>query len=186
MEEFDVPASSVALDEEPRSDLLEEDGAGAADAPDADRESKQKMARRSRVVKLDLNDNNMGGQLPEGALAALTELSELMIDSNRIRGPFPSTIGSLWHIRKLNMAYNHFSGPIPSSICRLKKLRKLLLQDNHLSGSVPEWYGCLLYHCSSSSLCFSSDSHLTHIESHVFVCEIAPLDHIETNAFMHA
>ena len=67
VEEFDVPASSVALDEEPRSDLLEEDGAGAADAP----KNGAALARREIGSQRQQHGRTTSGRCPRGPYGAL-------------------------------------------------------------------------------------------------------------------
>eukprot|EP00658_Telonema_sp_P-2_P076692 TRINITY_DN6761_c0_g1_i1.p1 TRINITY_DN6761_c0_g1~~TRINITY_DN6761_c0_g1_i1.p1 ORF type:complete len:354 (-),score=54.06 TRINITY_DN6761_c0_g1_i1:331-1392(-) len=90
-----------------------------------------------RVVKLNLNQYGLKGQLPP-ELAELTSLSFLDLGSNLLSGSLPSfTFAS--NLTYIYLNRNRFSGSIPRELPRAK-IKQLVLSSNLLSGAVPKEY----------------------------------------------
>ena len=61
-----------------------------------------------RVVKLDLNHNELNGPLPD--LSALTALQELDLRGNKLTGTIPQSTGRLTSLTELYLSANSFTG----------------------------------------------------------------------------
>ena len=95
-----------------------------------------------RVRGVDLDDNNLSGQIPP-ELGALSALSLLELRNNNLSGSIPPELGALSALLDLRLAYNDLSGPIPPELGELEHLWYLNLQGNNLSGSIPPDLGQL-------------------------------------------
>lgn len=121
------------------------------------------LANCTQLLKLNVGDNNLSGDLPANSIANLpksmtaltlrsnnisgtisleignlSSLSMLYLDTNLFMGPIPFTLGQLRNLVQLSLSKNKFSGEIPPSIGDLHQLEELYLQENRLSGSIPE------------------------------------------------
>ncbi|MBC6451955.1 MAG: hypothetical protein GDA43_01095 [Hormoscilla sp. SP5CHS1] len=67
---------------------------------------------------LDLNNNFLRGTLPE--LGDLTNLQDLHLIHNSLRGTIPSELGSLSNLQVLGLAKNSLRGTIPSELGSLR------------------------------------------------------------------
>ncbi|XP_010252250.1 PREDICTED: probable leucine-rich repeat receptor-like protein kinase At5g49770 [Nelumbo nucifera] len=114
-----------------------------------------------RVISIKLSSLGLKGQLPgdigsltqlqildmsynkglngpiSGAIAGLTNLTNLILIGCSFSGVIPDNIGSLQQLVILSLNFNSFSGTIPSSIGKLSKLYWLDLADNKLTGTIP-------------------------------------------------
>ena len=111
-----------------------------------------------RVVRLDLRENSLSGQIP-GELGALGSLRDLYLantdgictngcepsspTANRLPGPIPSELSELTKLRDLRLAFLQLSGPVPTWLEDLSNLHTLGLSANKLSGNIPEQLGNL-------------------------------------------
>ena len=95
-----------------------------------------------RVVRLDLGDNGLSGEVPPG-LGNLVNLRELLLSDNRLRGPIPPELGNLENLTLLELDDNELTGTIPPSLGNLTNLTLLELDDNELTGTVPSSLGNL-------------------------------------------
>ena len=95
-----------------------------------------------RVVRLNLNSNNLTGPVPP-ELGALSNLVELNLESNNLTGPIPPALGDLSNLAKLNLNSNNLTGPIPSALGDLSRLGFLQLASNNLTGPIPPELGAL-------------------------------------------
>jgi hypothetical protein len=69
-----------------------------------------------KVRELDLEGNNLDGQLPD-SIAILREMRVLWLNDNRISGEVPGeALGSLPVLLMLFLEHNQFTGPIPTSL----------------------------------------------------------------------
>jgi Leucine rich repeat len=85
---------------------------------------------------LQLNDNDLSGQLPE-EIELLSELEVLDLRSNEIRGVLPSQLGTLSALQVMDVSNNQLTSTIPSSLGNLTSLQKLLIQSSNLTGPIP-------------------------------------------------
>lgn len=96
-----------------------------------------------RVVELELNENNLTGELP-AALGGLTELQRLFLPTNQLTGAIPPELGNLINLEDLMLYNNQLSGSIPPELGNLTKLSFLELFSNQLSGTIPSELGNLV------------------------------------------
>ncbi|KAJ4907564.1 putative inactive receptor kinase [Raphanus sativus] len=93
------------------------------------------IARLTNLQFLVLSSNNISGPFPS-SFQALKNLTELRLDSNDFSGPLPDF--SYWErLRVLDLSNNRFDGRIPSSIEKLALLHSLNLANNKFSGEIP-------------------------------------------------
>lgn len=118
------------------------------------------------VDKLDLDGNNLTGELPEaigdlpflryfyvddnaltgGIPASINKLSNLTYFyayNNNLTSPLPSDWSNLQSLERLYLYSNSISGELPSSVANLTNLKYLLLHGNNLTGQLPENLGNL-------------------------------------------
>ncbi|XP_030519202.1 receptor-like protein EIX2 [Rhodamnia argentea] len=88
------------------------------------------------VKSLDLSDNRLSGEIPEG-LTSLVRLGTLNLSMNHLTGKIPIHIGNLEWLETLDLSSNNLSGPIPLSMTDLTKLNHLNLSYNDFSGKIP-------------------------------------------------
>ena len=126
-----------------------------------------RLADLDGLVKLQLHDNDLGGDLPD--LSALDNLEWLLLHRNAftggipaslggldsidvlylysndggLDGGIPSELGNLTSLRHLQLHNNGLTGEIPASLGNLSRLRYLLLSRNELTGSIPSELGNL-------------------------------------------
>ncbi len=96
----------------------------------------------NQVVALDLQDNNLEGQIPN-ELGDLKNLQELNLHKNHLSGSIPASLGNLTALRVLDLSFNSLSETIPASICDLTNLKTLELYMNRLTGELPSAIGNL-------------------------------------------
>lgn len=92
---------------------------------------------------LALDDNKLGGQLPDSIARLPREIQALNLGKNRISGSIPPAIGDLIGLTTLGLESNLLNGTIPAGIGNMKNLTKLALQGNRLTGPIPSSIGDL-------------------------------------------
>ncbi|PIN26143.1 Serine/threonine protein kinase [Handroanthus impetiginosus] len=90
----------------------------------------------SSVVKLIIENMNLGGVFAPNTLTRLRQLRVLSLQNNSLTGPIPDLSG-LVDLKVLFLSRNYFSGSIPPSISTLHRLKTLDLSSNMLTGSIP-------------------------------------------------
>uniref|UniRef100_A0A0E0M721 Receptor kinase-like protein Xa21 n=1 Tax=Oryza punctata TaxID=4537 RepID=A0A0E0M721_ORYPU len=95
----------------------------------------------TRLRAVTIQNNRLGGALPNSMTNLSAQLELLDIGFNNISGKIPDGISNFLKLIKLDLSSNRFSGPIPDSIGRLKTLQYLTLENNLLSGIIPSSLG---------------------------------------------
>ncbi|KAM7469464.1 hypothetical protein LguiA_007647 [Lonicera macranthoides] len=90
---------------------------------------------------LSLDNNHLGGEIPNSIGNLSAQLNELFLGANYISGIIPAAIESLANLYVLQLEYNLLSGPIPSSLGKLQYLQALWLKENKLRGQIPSSLG---------------------------------------------
>ncbi len=76
-----------------------------------------------------------------GVSVAGGRVNHLILDSNNLVGPLPSTMGNLSGLTEVSMYQNQLNDSIPTSFASLTNLTNLVLSDNLLIGSIPSFLG---------------------------------------------
>ncbi|KAK8585001.1 hypothetical protein V6N13_138943 [Hibiscus sabdariffa] len=93
------------------------------------------LSRLAQLRVLSLQNNSLTGPIPD--LSGLVNLKTLFLDRNFFTGSFPLSLLSLHRIRTLDLSYNNLTGPIPTSLAYLDRLYYLRLDQNRLNGPIP-------------------------------------------------
>jgi Leucine-rich repeat (LRR) protein len=99
------------------------------------------LTNQTNLESLSINDNSLGGVLPEIVSNFSTKLRRITFGRNQIRGSIPTDIGNLISLEILALEMNQLTGIIPSSIGKLQNLAALHLFENKISGSIPSSLG---------------------------------------------
>jgi hypothetical protein len=89
------------------------------------------------ISNLQLNGNNLIGNIPRASLGKLVGLTQLILRDNNISGSIPSELSRLEYLRELDLSNNQIQGSIPASLAGMAELTYLLLGGNRLTGTVP-------------------------------------------------
>jgi Leucine-rich repeat (LRR) protein len=97
------------------------------------------------IVSLDLENNNLVGNIPEELFSGLgSKLVDLELPNNKLKGTIPSlTLPSMSVLETLSLYNNVISGAIPDTIGNLPNLRRVYLENNLLTNRIPESIGSL-------------------------------------------
>ncbi|KAM0952522.1 putative protein kinase RLK-Pelle-LRR-XII-1 family [Dioscorea sansibarensis] len=101
------------------------------------------LANSTKLERLDISYNRLGGVLPSSVGKLSRELQWLYLDHNQISGRIPEEIAGLVGLVGLLMQGNQISGSIPNSLGMLHSLQGLILEDNYLNGEIPVSFGNL-------------------------------------------
>ncbi|KAB1209703.1 hypothetical protein CJ030_MR6G028565 [Morella rubra] len=101
------------------------------------------LTNTSYLRKLAIDDNNLGGALPDCISNFSTTLSQLFLGKNKISGSLPIGIGNHINLGLLMASDSRLSGDIPFEIGRLAKLQSLDLSRNNFKGNIPTSLGNL-------------------------------------------
>ncbi|KAH0989980.1 hypothetical protein GBA52_001463 [Prunus armeniaca] len=91
---------------------------------------------KSKIVRLIIQSQNLGGILAPNTLARLDQLRVLSLQNNSLTGPIPDLSG-LTNLKTLFLDRNSFVGSLPPSLSSLHRLRTLDLSFNNLTGPLP-------------------------------------------------
>lgn len=100
------------------------------------------IGENASVVKIELPNNNLRGQLPK-TISLLASLESLVLSENHISGEIPNEIGSFFNLQILDLSRNNIVGVFPESIGNLISLKQLNFAYNVISGTLPESIGHL-------------------------------------------
>jgi hypothetical protein len=87
-------------------------------------------------VIFDASNNLLDGTIPQ-EIAALPQLTSLLLANNQLSGKFPIGVSSWRNLEVLNVRNNLLNGTISQEITALPNLTTLLLDQNRLSCSLP-------------------------------------------------
>ncbi|PUZ60301.1 hypothetical protein GQ55_4G112700 [Panicum hallii var. hallii] len=93
---------------------------------------------------LNLSVNGFDGEVPP-AVARLTALKSLLLDTNRFAGAYPAAeISNLAGLKVLTLADNLFApAPVPAEFAKLTNLTYLWMDKMDLTGEIPEAFSSL-------------------------------------------
>ncbi|XWS43830.1 hypothetical protein CRYUN_Cryun16bG0138100 [Craigia yunnanensis] len=89
-----------------------------------------------RVVILNLESQKLVGSIPP-SIGNLTFLIRINLENNSFRGEIPQEIGRLLRVQHLNLTLNSFGGKIPINLTHCAELRTLDLSHNGFVGQIP-------------------------------------------------
>ncbi|KAG9455914.1 hypothetical protein H6P81_000422 [Aristolochia fimbriata] len=101
------------------------------------------IANLTHLRELELAANDLGGELPLVIGRLRTNLSELLLQDNRIHGAIPQSIANLSSLTLLNFSNNRLNGTIPPELSLLPKLERLCLSNNSFTDAIPASLGAL-------------------------------------------
>ncbi|WCJ28084.1 Leucine-rich repeat protein kinase family protein [Euphorbia peplus] len=90
-----------------------------------------------RVQVLNLESLKLSGSIPP-SIGNLTYLTEINFSNNTFSGELPQQLGRLLRLQHLNMTYNSFSGKFPTNLTHCKELTVIECTNNNLIGEIPE------------------------------------------------
>ena len=90
----------------------------------------------SLVVSIDLSNNNLSGEFPEG-ITKLFGLVFLNLSMNHITSEIPESISKLCKLSSFDLSSYNLLGSIPSSMSSLSFLGYLNMSNNNFSGKIP-------------------------------------------------
>ncbi|XP_048423640.1 probable LRR receptor-like serine/threonine-protein kinase At3g47570 [Pyrus x bretschneideri] len=96
-----------------------------------------------RVLTLELESQKLVGSIPP-SIGNLTFLTGINLRRNNFDGELPQELGRLQSLQHLNLSVNSFSGKIPTNISHCTQLRVLELYSNKLIGPIPDQLSSLL------------------------------------------
>ncbi|XP_059659765.1 MDIS1-interacting receptor like kinase 2-like [Cornus florida] len=93
------------------------------------------MANLTQLIELDISINNLRGNIPP-EMGNLVNLEYFSLGSNLLNGSIPREIGRLSMLYYLDISINLISASIPPEIRNLRSLNYLCLSNNNLSGPI--------------------------------------------------
>ncbi|XP_060675985.1 receptor-like protein EIX1 [Ziziphus jujuba] len=87
---------------------------------------------------LELDRNQLSGQLPDELLGQFRNLVVLSLTSNSISDPIPESLGKLSHLQMFDVFSNRLNGSLPESIGQLAELQIFYISFNLLEGEVSD------------------------------------------------
>jgi len=94
------------------------------------------------LTSIILQSNRLSGNLP-ASLGSISTLRTLRLPGNLLDGALPASLGSLTLLTSLWLYSNYIDGSIPAALGSLTALSSLLLQTNLISGIIPPALGAL-------------------------------------------
>ena len=94
------------------------------------------------LTRLDLEDNNLAGSLPNDFFN-LKNLTSLDLEDNMLEGRLSANVRNFRQMRKLQLNKNMFSGRLPNELAALAVLEELDLSENQFEGSLNPLYARL-------------------------------------------
>ncbi|KAK6267678.1 hypothetical protein QUC31_011838 [Theobroma cacao] len=89
------------------------------------------------IVRVDVSDNHLGGQLQENFGKILPNLRHLNLSKNYFEGDLPSSVGYMKKLERLDLSFNKFSGEVPKElVAGCTNLQILRLSTNQFHGEI--------------------------------------------------
>ena len=132
---FDWEGVSVDAEQRVTRISLAEKGLSGEISPD--------LGSLSNLTALNLDKNQLTGEIPAELLGNLPNLSVLSLKNNRLTGTIPPELGKLSQLTLLNLEFNQLTGTIPAELGNLSQLTLLNLFANRLTGTIPAELGNL-------------------------------------------
>ncbi|GJR43674.1 kinase-like domain-containing protein [Tanacetum coccineum] len=85
-----------------------------------------------------LDSNKLEGHIPS-SLGKCKELNALNLDDNKLSGTITGSLGECIRLTELYLSGNIFQGIIPSTLSSLRALKVLDVSQNNLSGKIPHF-----------------------------------------------
>src|SRR5258706_5145226 len=91
------------------------------------------------------NTNWLSGSVADwnGVTVISNRVTSILLDSNSLSGPLPSSLGNLDQLVNLDLQHNYIYGDMPASLGNLSLLQVLNLDDNMLGGTIPTTFSGL-------------------------------------------
>ena len=93
-----------------------------------------------RVTGVDLQSNNLVGQLPK-SIGTLAKLDSLSLPENELTGPIPPELGQLKELSFMWLSWNDLYGEIPVELAQMTQMEELHFTENSLTGQIPKELG---------------------------------------------
>ncbi|EFH53624.1 predicted protein [Arabidopsis lyrata subsp. lyrata] len=101
------------------------------------------LANCTKLEKLEISDNRLGGDLPIFITNLSTNLYTLDLGKNFISGSIPRDIGNLISLQSLVLQENMLTGAFPTSLGKISRLEGINIDSNKMSGKIPSFIGNL-------------------------------------------
>ncbi|KAJ6715608.1 LEUCINE-RICH REPEAT-CONTAINING PROTEIN [Salix viminalis] len=85
--------------------------------------------------------NQLSGQIPPKLFSSEMKLIHVLLDSNKLTGSIPSTLGLVQSLEVVRLDNNSLTGPVPTNINKLTNVSEMFLSNNGLNGSLPNLTG---------------------------------------------
>lgn len=90
---------------------------------------------------LDLSNNKLTGEIPQGLGWSLTQICVLNLSHNQLTGSIPEELSDLANLVSLDLSSNGLSGNVPSQLTKLSYIASFNVSYNNLSGRLPDMKG---------------------------------------------
>ncbi|EPS59816.1 hypothetical protein M569_14988 [Genlisea aurea] len=110
------------------------------------------LTRLRELRVLSLRNNSLTGEIPD--LSGLVNLKVLFLNRNYFSGAIPPSVSVLHRLRTLDFSVNMLQGPLPRSLLNLSRLHYLRLDFNRLNGTLPPFNqsGLVVFNVSHNDL----------------------------------
>ncbi|XP_027333919.1 probable leucine-rich repeat receptor-like protein kinase At5g49770 [Abrus precatorius] len=88
-----------------------------------------------------LGKNNLSGSIPPQLFSGEMALIHVLLESNKLTGNIPDTLGLVQSLEVVRLDRNSLSGTVPPNINNLTNVQDLYLSNNKLFGSLPNLTG---------------------------------------------
>ncbi|XP_028792796.1 probable leucine-rich repeat receptor-like protein kinase At5g49770 [Neltuma alba] len=93
------------------------------------------------TLHFHLGNNNISGAIPPELFSSNMALIHLILDSNKLTGNIPNTLGLAQNLTVVRLENNFLTGSVPQDLTRLHNVTDLIMYNNNLSGPIPNLSG---------------------------------------------